>query len=66
MTGKWGDIGKFKVPSLRGLASRAPYFHDGSAKTIEETTNFYIRRLVYDNPLTSQDIDDLNAFLKSL
>ena len=31
ITGKWADIGKFKVPVLRGLSSRAPYFHNGSA-----------------------------------
>lgn len=65
-TGKWGDIGKFKVPPLRALAMRAPYFHDGSAKTIEDVTNFYIKRFVYDTPLTTQDIADLNAFLKAL
>jgi len=27
-SGKWADIGKFKVPTLRLLAARAPYFHN--------------------------------------
>ena len=34
ITGKCSDIGKFKGPILRGLAARAPYFHDGSAATL--------------------------------
>ena len=31
VTGLWADIGKVKGPILRGLASRAPYFRNGSA-----------------------------------
>ena len=34
ITGKWKDIGRFKGPVLRGLAARAPYFHNGSAKDL--------------------------------
>ncbi|MCA2977125.1 MAG: c-type cytochrome [Myxococcaceae bacterium] len=30
------DRGKFKTPSLRNVALTAPYFHDGSAKTLDE------------------------------
>jgi cytochrome c peroxidase len=30
------DFGKFKVPSLRNVSLTAPYFHDGSAETLEE------------------------------
>jgi cytochrome c peroxidase len=30
------DAGKFKTPSLRGVALTAPYFHDGSAATLED------------------------------
>jgi cytochrome c peroxidase len=29
----------FKVPSLRNVAWTAPYFHDGSAKTLEEAVD---------------------------
>jgi cytochrome c peroxidase len=31
ITGKWQDIGRFKGPILRALATRAPYFHNGYA-----------------------------------
>ena len=34
------DDGKFKTPSLRGVAQSAPYFHDGQAKTLEEAIDF--------------------------
>jgi cytochrome c peroxidase len=64
VSGKWTDLGRFKVPSLRGLAARAPYFHDGSAKTIEDTTTFYNKR--FNMSLTAQEMIDLNAFLRSL
>jgi hypothetical protein len=36
ITGKWKDISRFKGPTLRGLASRAPYFHNGSARFAED------------------------------
>ena len=35
ITGKCADIGKVKGPILRGLAARAPYFHNGSAATLQ-------------------------------
>ena len=34
ISGKWLDIGKVKVPILRGLAAHPPYFHNGSAKDL--------------------------------
>lgn len=39
VTGKSYDRHKFKVPSLRNIALTAPYFHDGSAKTLEEAVD---------------------------
>jgi cytochrome c peroxidase len=63
-TGKCLDIGKFKVPGLRGLAARAPYFHDGSAATLMDVVNFYNSRFVM--RLTDQEKADLVAFLQSL
>ncbi|HLU68513.1 MAG TPA: hypothetical protein VKZ63_19650, partial [Kofleriaceae bacterium] len=30
ITGLWSDVNRFKAPGLRGLAARAPYFHNGS------------------------------------
>jgi cytochrome c peroxidase len=40
-SGAWGDMNRFKVPVLRGLAARAPYFHDGSARDIKQVVNHY-------------------------
>ncbi len=44
ISGKCEDIGRFKGPILRGLASRAPYFHNGSAATLMDVVNFYGQR----------------------
>lgn len=41
ISGRWADMNRFKVPTLRGLAARAPYFHDGSAKSIDDVVNHY-------------------------
>ena len=64
VTGKCADIGKFKGPILRGLAGRAPYFHNGSAATLMDAVNFYDTRFVLN--LSQQDKDDLVAFLNTL
>ena len=45
ITGSWADIGKFKGPILRGLAARAPYFHNGSAATLMEVVRFLRREV---------------------
>ena len=37
--GVWADLAKFRVPPLRGLAARAPYFHDGQAKNIKRPSS---------------------------
>ena len=64
ITGKWKDIGKVKGPILRGLAGRAPYFHNGSAATLLDAINFYDTR--FGLGLTDQQKADLVAFLKTL
>jgi cytochrome c peroxidase len=64
VTGKWGDIGKFKGPILRGLAARAPYFHNGSAATLDQVIDFYENR--FNLGLTATERSDLFAFLKAL
>jgi len=43
LTKKRGDFGKFKVPTLRDLARRAPYMHDGSIKTLGEVLDIYAK-----------------------
>jgi cytochrome c peroxidase len=64
ISGKCQDISKFKGPILRGLASRAPYFHNGSAKTLLDVVNFYDVR--FGLGLTLQQKNDLVAFLNAL
>jgi hypothetical protein len=64
LTGKWKDIGKFKGPVLRGLASRAPYFHNGIAADLGEVVDFYDTR--FSIGFTDQEKDDLIAFLTAL
>jgi cytochrome c peroxidase len=63
-TGKWADINKFKGPILRALAARAPYFHNGSAATLDEVVRFYDTR--FKIGLTEQEKADLVAFLRAL
>jgi hypothetical protein len=64
ITGKFADIGKFKGPVLRGMAARAPYFHNGSARSLSELVDFYNVR--FSIGLTSRERADLIAFLKTL
>jgi cytochrome c peroxidase len=64
ITGKCADIGKVKGPILRGLAGRAPYFHNGSAATLLDAVNFYDQRFVIG--FTDAQKADLVAFLKTL
>jgi cytochrome c peroxidase len=64
ITGKCADIGKMKGPILRGLASRPPYFHNGSAAALNDVLSFYEQR--FGLKLSSQQEQDLIAFLNSL
>jgi cytochrome c peroxidase len=64
ISGKWADIGRFKGPVLRGLAARAPYFHNGSAARLEDVIDFYDTRFAMQ--LSAAEKQDLVAFLKAL
>jgi cytochrome c peroxidase len=64
ISGKWKDIGKMKGPILRGLAGRAPYFHNGSAATVEDAIDFYNVR--FGIGFTAAERADLAAFLRTL
>jgi hypothetical protein len=64
ITGKCADVGKTKGPILRGLAARAPYFHNGSAATLMDVVDFYDQR--FNLNLTDPQKQDLVAFLRSL
>ena len=64
VSGKFADIGKFKGPILRGLAARAPYFHNGSAADLGAVVDFYNQR--FGAGIVGSDREDLIAFLRSL
>jgi len=64
VTGTCADIGKFKVPGMRGLPARGPYFHNGSAATLMDVVNFYDTR--FGMLLTDQERADLVALMSTL
>jgi len=64
ISGKFADIGKFKGPILRGLAARAPYFHNGSAADLGAVIDFYNER--FGAGIVGKEKDDLIAFLRAL
>jgi hypothetical protein len=64
VTGKFADVGKTKGPVLRGLESRAPYFHNGGAKTLADAVEFYNQR--FNMNLSDSDKQALVAFLRTL
>lgn len=51
-TGRPADIGRFRTPSLRNVGVTAPYFHDGSAETLEDVLAHYARagRMIEEGP----------------
>jgi len=64
LTGQCADVGRGKGPILRGLAARAPYFHNGAAADLNQLVNFY--NLRFRMNLTDKQKHDLIAFLNSL
>ena len=64
ITGQCSDIGRGKGLILRGLAARAPYFHNGAAANLSQVVNFYNERFQIN--LTSQQMQDLVNFLQTL
>lgn len=54
----------FNPPSLRGLSHRGPFFHDGSAKTLEEV--FMQHKHPGDGKYSAEEVKDLVEFLRSL
>lgn len=63
-SGRWIDMDKFKVPSLRGLSARAPYFHNGMAATLQDVVHHYEAELDFE--LSAEEEQDLIAFLEAL
>ena len=69
------DLGAYRTPSLRNIALTAPYFHDGSARTLADVVRFYngggkaninLEEELHTLGLSEDDQDDLVAFLMSL
>lgn len=55
----------WRVPSLRNIMKTAPYFHNGSAKTIEEAITI-MGKTQYGFDLKQNEIEDIAAFLGTL
>ena len=64
ITGLWNDLGRFKTPTLRALAARAPYFHNGIARTLEDVVRHYEIHVGF--VFTDEERADLVAFLNAL
>ena len=64
LTGQCSDLNRVKGPILRGLAARAPYFHNGAAANLLQVVNFYNQR--FQMNLTALQKAELVAFLNSL
>lgn len=76
VTGNANNIGEFRTPSLRNVALRGPYFHNGRLATLEDVVAFYNRGGDFDAPninhnlirplgLNPQQQSDLVAFLRN-
>ncbi|MEM6567585.1 MAG: cytochrome c peroxidase [Planctomycetota bacterium] len=78
VTGDSGDAGKFKTPSLRNVALRNHWFHSGAPSMTElrDTVEVYgtgvgggfdnLDPLLDGLVLSSQDVDDVTAFMEAL
>ena len=75
ITGRSGDRGAFKTPTLRDVARHAPYMHDGSLATLRDVILFYERGGVRNPHIDTQvrplhisrdDVDALVDFLGAL
>jgi len=63
-SGRWADVDRFKTPSLRGVAARAPYFHNGIAANLSEVVDHYEVALGF--VFTATEQADLVAFMEAL
>ena len=64
VTGLCSDVNRTKVPILRGLAARAPYFHGGTATDLKQVVGFYNAR--FHMGLSPAQQADLVNFLQAL
>ncbi len=76
VTKKPEDTGAFKTPTLRDISKSAPYFHDGSAKTLEEAVDIMLaggkpnqyldKKNLQPHKVLPEQREDLLNFLRSL
>jgi hypothetical protein len=68
ITGRWADVNEFKIPSLWNARNTAPYFHDNSAKTLEELVDHYVDIVAptFAVTFTEEERNDILAYLKLL
>ena len=76
ITRRPGDMGKFRVPTLRNVGLTAPYMHDGSVLSLENVLDLYAQGGRHSSrlrdgrlkpfSLTEEERRDLLAFLASL
>ena len=64
ISGAWADLGRFKTPTIRALAARAPYFHNGIAATLSDVVRHY--EVHFGFVFTDEQRADLVAFLNAL
>jgi len=62
------SLNAFKIPPLWGVARTAPYFHDNSARTLEDVARHYAMFFAAVSPivLTAEDQADMVAYMKLL
>jgi len=65
ITGQEDDRYTFKVPSLRNVARTAPYFHDGSAKTLKEAVSV-MAKYQLGRQLSADELGLIVQFLETL
>ncbi|GGB23983.1 hypothetical protein GCM10011380_12090 [Sphingomonas metalli] len=63
-TGRCADVGRITLQSMRGLAARAPYFSNGSARDLRGVVDFYDRR--YHIGYSEQEKQDLVNLMSAL
>jgi cytochrome c peroxidase len=64
-TGQSSDRGYWRVPSLRNLVYTAPYFHNGSVKSLSEAAKVMASTQL-NKALSDAEADDIAAFLRAL
>ena len=64
--GQFDNVNAFKISPLWNVKNTAPYFHDNSAKTLEDLAAHYAKFFGFFLTLTPQDQADMVAYMKLL